>query len=104
MSESFGFGIIGAGVISEYHARAIEAQSDGKIVAPFIEAEDVVAAYNPNNPPFALGFDDRHFADRSLSSCSVKRKSRLRFGIFTLIRSPFCIRAIGPPSIASGQT
>ena len=33
MQESFRFGIIGAGVISEYHARAIEAHPDGKIAA-----------------------------------------------------------------------
>jgi len=33
MAEKFGFGIIGAGVVSEYHARAIEEQSDAKIVA-----------------------------------------------------------------------
>ncbi len=33
MAEPFGFGIIGAGVISEYHARAIEAQPDGRVVA-----------------------------------------------------------------------
>src|SRR3989339_940728 len=33
MGEKFGFGIIGAGVVSEYHARAIEAQPDAKIVA-----------------------------------------------------------------------
>ena len=33
MEEKFRFGIIGSGVISEYHAHAIEAQPDGKIVA-----------------------------------------------------------------------
>ena len=33
MEEIFRFGIIGSGVISEYHARAIEAQPDAKIVA-----------------------------------------------------------------------
>lgn len=33
MEEQFRFGIIGSGVISEYHARAIQAQSNGKIVA-----------------------------------------------------------------------
>ena len=33
MEETFGFGIIGAGVISAYHATAIEAQPDAKIVA-----------------------------------------------------------------------
>ena len=33
MSDTFGFGIIGAGVISEYHAKAVEAHPDGKIVA-----------------------------------------------------------------------
>lgn len=33
MPESFRFGIIGAGVISEYHARAIEVHPDGKIIA-----------------------------------------------------------------------
>ncbi|MCE5248737.1 Gfo/Idh/MocA family oxidoreductase [bacterium] len=40
MSEKFGFGIIGAGVISTYHAKAIEAHPDGKIVA----VADVVKA------------------------------------------------------------
>lgn len=33
MEEQFRFGIIGSGVISEYHAQAIKAQSNGKIVA-----------------------------------------------------------------------
>lgn len=33
MAEEFRFGIIGAGVISEYHAQAIEAQPEGKIAA-----------------------------------------------------------------------
>ncbi len=33
MAEKFRFGIIGAGVISAYHAKAIEAHPDGKIVA-----------------------------------------------------------------------
>jgi len=33
MSEKLRFGIIGSGVISEYHAQAIEAQPDGEIVA-----------------------------------------------------------------------
>jgi UDP-N-acetyl-2-amino-2-deoxyglucuronate dehydrogenase len=33
MSEQFGFGIIGAGIISEYHAKAINAHPDGKVVA-----------------------------------------------------------------------
>ena len=33
MAEEFRFGIIGAGVISEYHAKAIEAQPGGKIAA-----------------------------------------------------------------------
>lgn len=33
MSDTFGFGIIGAGVISEYHAKAVEAHPDGEIVA-----------------------------------------------------------------------
>lgn len=40
MSEKFGFGIIGAGVISEYHARAIEAHPDAQVVA----VSDVVRA------------------------------------------------------------
>jgi len=33
MSEKFRFGIIGAGVISAYHAKAIQAHPDGEIVA-----------------------------------------------------------------------
>ena len=33
MEEQFRFGIIGSGVISEYHAQAIKAQPNGKIVA-----------------------------------------------------------------------
>lgn len=33
MEKQFRFGIIGSGVISEYHAQAIEAQPDGEIVA-----------------------------------------------------------------------
>lgn len=33
MSEKFRFGIIGAGVISDYHARAIKSHPDGQIVA-----------------------------------------------------------------------
>ncbi len=33
MEEQFRFGIIGSGVISEYHAQAINAQPNGKIVA-----------------------------------------------------------------------
>ena len=33
MTEKFGFGIIGAGVISEYHAKAIRAHPDGRIMA-----------------------------------------------------------------------
>jgi len=33
MAERMRFGIIGAGVIAEYHARAIEAQPDGLVVA-----------------------------------------------------------------------
>ena len=33
MEQQFRFGIIGSGVISEYHAQAIKAQSNGKIVA-----------------------------------------------------------------------
>ena len=33
MGEKFRFGIIGAGVISVYHAKAIQAHPDGKIVA-----------------------------------------------------------------------
>ena len=33
MAEEFGFGIIGAGVISSWHAQGIEAHPDGKIVA-----------------------------------------------------------------------
>ena len=33
MEEQFRFGIIGSGVITEYHAQAIKAQPNGKIVA-----------------------------------------------------------------------
>jgi UDP-N-acetyl-2-amino-2-deoxyglucuronate dehydrogenase len=40
MTEKFRFGIIGAGVISSYHARAIQAHPDGEIVA----VADVVKA------------------------------------------------------------
>ena len=33
MAEKFGFGVIGAGVVSAYHAKAIEAQPDARIVS-----------------------------------------------------------------------
>jgi len=50
MAEKFGFGVIGGGVISGYHAKAIEAHPDGKIVAvadPYKEnAEKFAAEHN----------------------------------------------------------
>lgn len=47
MSDKIGFGIIGAGVISAYHAKAIESQPDAKLVAVadiFRESADKCAA------------------------------------------------------------
>ncbi len=48
MEEQFGFGIIGSGVISEYHAQAIKAQPDAKIdtvVHKDIEVEDKITSW-----------------------------------------------------------
>ncbi|MFC1608228.1 Gfo/Idh/MocA family protein [Candidatus Latescibacterota bacterium] len=47
MSDTFNFGVIGAGVISQYHSKAIEEQPDGKIIAvadPFKASADKFAA------------------------------------------------------------
>ncbi|MBN1291208.1 MAG: Gfo/Idh/MocA family oxidoreductase [Candidatus Latescibacteria bacterium] len=56
MGDTFGFGIIGAGVISSYHAKAIEAHPDGKIVA----VADVVKA---NAEKFAAEYNCEIYTD-----------------------------------------
>jgi UDP-N-acetyl-2-amino-2-deoxyglucuronate dehydrogenase len=43
---SFGFGIVGLGLIAHFHARAIQALEGAKLVACFSEFPDEVAAFS----------------------------------------------------------